>query len=86
MVSGGYRGPQKGKTFLHLLQCGKSLKIFSKTHRAKTNIQIYWQGDLMAIKNVFIGKILANMTQVSNVAPGPLVVINSLLKKIWRCI
>jgi hypothetical protein len=48
-------------------------KIFSKTHRAKTNIQIYWQGDLIAIKNVFIGKILANMTQVSDVAPVPLV-------------
>ena len=39
--------------------------------------EIYWQGDLMAIKkvtlHVFIGQILANMTQVSDVAPGPLV-------------
>jgi hypothetical protein len=40
--------------------------------------EIYWQCDLMAIKksimlHVFIGEILANMTQVSDVAPGPLV-------------
>jgi hypothetical protein len=49
------------------------LKIFLKTHRAKTNIQIYLQAELMAIKNVFIGKILAYMTQVSDMASGPLV-------------
>jgi hypothetical protein len=36
-----------GKTFLHLLQWGKSLKIFEKRdHLAKT-VQIYLQGDLM---------------------------------------
>jgi hypothetical protein len=42
--------------------------------------EIYWQCDLMAIKksNVAcvhrrIGEILANFTQVSDVAPGPLV-------------
>jgi hypothetical protein len=57
-----------------MLQWGKSLKIFEKTHRAK-KVQIYCQGDLMAIKksNVLIGEISANMTQESNVAPEPLV-------------
>jgi hypothetical protein len=35
MVPGGYRGPRYGKTFLHLLQRGKSLKIFAKTQGAK---------------------------------------------------
>jgi hypothetical protein len=37
--------------------------------------EIYWQCDLMAMKksNVFIDEILADMTQVSDVAPGPLV-------------
>jgi hypothetical protein len=53
------------------------LKISSRNHRAK-KVQIYWQGDPMAIKKsnfacVMIGKILANITQVSNVAPEPLV-------------
>jgi hypothetical protein len=51
------------------------LKIFSKTHRAKKKVQIYWQGDLMTMKKsniayMFIGEILANVTQVSDVAPG----------------
>jgi hypothetical protein len=39
--------------------------------------EIYWQCDLMAIKKSNVtcvhSKILANMTQVSHVAPGPLV-------------
>jgi hypothetical protein len=48
--------------------------LFKNPRSQKKKVQIYWQGDLvMAIKNVFKGKILANMTQVSDVAPGPLV-------------
>jgi hypothetical protein len=35
-----------GKTFLHLLQWGKSLKTSYRDHLAKT-VQIYLQGDLM---------------------------------------
>jgi hypothetical protein len=31
--------------------------------------------------HVFIGEILANMTQVSNVAPGPLVLIKEIFVK-----
>jgi hypothetical protein len=34
------------KTFLHLLQWGKSLKIFEKDHLSKT-VQNYLQGNLM---------------------------------------
>jgi hypothetical protein len=34
------------KTFLHLFQWGKSLKLSSRDHLAKT-VQIYLQGDLM---------------------------------------
>jgi hypothetical protein len=47
-------------------------------HWAK-KVQIYLQGDLMAIKKskfALVGmRISANMTQVSDVAPGPLVII-----------
>jgi hypothetical protein len=52
-----------------------------KSHQDTTELKKfkYLQGDLMAIKkgnlslHVFICEILANMTQVSDVAPGPLV-------------
>jgi hypothetical protein len=58
---------------------GKIFENLFKNPQSQTKVQIYWQGDLMAIKKsnvacVFIGKLLANMTQVSDVAPGPLVV------------
>jgi hypothetical protein len=51
--------------------------FFKKLHRAK-KVQIFLQGDLMAIKKsnfacVYIWEILANMTQVSDVALGSLV-------------
>jgi hypothetical protein len=41
---------------------------------------IYWQCDLMAVNksNVACVHILANMTQVSNVAPEPLVLIPTM--------
>ena len=42
----GSRGKYDGKTFLHLLQWEKSLKISSRDHLAKT-VQIYLQCDLM---------------------------------------
>jgi hypothetical protein len=46
MVPEENRIGHNGKTFLHLLQWGKSLKIFKREHLAKT-VQIYLQGDLM---------------------------------------
>jgi hypothetical protein len=51
LVAGGYEGTHQGKTYLHLLQWGKSqaLKIYSRYHWAQ-KVQIYWQGDLMGIK------------------------------------
>jgi hypothetical protein len=58
-----------GKIFENLFKIPLSQKVL-----------IYLQGDLMAIKkihfdflHVFMCDILANMTQVSDVAPGPLV-------------
>jgi hypothetical protein len=64
----------------HFYMCfnGKIFEnLFEETTEPK-KVQIYLQGDLMVIKKkvtlyVFICEILANMTQVSNVAPGPLV-------------
>jgi hypothetical protein len=57
---------------------GKIFENLFKKPQSQKKVQIYWQGDLMAIKksnllHMFIGKMLANMTQVSDVAPGPLV-------------
>jgi hypothetical protein len=53
MVPRGYKGPQQGKTYLHLFQYEKSLKIFSRNHIAKKD-QIYLQGDLMQNQDVKI--------------------------------
>jgi hypothetical protein len=53
---------------------GKIFENLFKNPQSQKKVQFYWQDDLMAIKkNAFIGEILANMTQVSDVAPGPLV-------------
>jgi hypothetical protein len=47
------------------------LKIFSKTHRAIKSSNLLARLS-NGNKDVFIGEILANMSQVSDVAPGPL--------------
>jgi hypothetical protein len=52
--------------------------------------EIYWECYLMAIQKsnvacVHIGGILANMTQVSDVAPGPLIYL-LILKSTCKCI
>jgi hypothetical protein len=52
-----------GKTYLHLLQWGKSLKISSRNHWAK-KVQIYLQGDLMAMmKSNFACVYMRNSSQ-----------------------
>jgi hypothetical protein len=68
---------------------GKIFENVFKKHWAKKKVQIYLQGDLMAVKkvtlHVFICEILAKMTQVSDVAPGPLVLLFFLLfaQNVW---
>jgi hypothetical protein len=76
-VSGGHNREK------HFYICfnGENLrKSLQETTEPEKKNPIYWQADLMAIKksitlHLFIGKILANMTQVSDVAPGPLVIV-----------
>jgi hypothetical protein len=53
------------------------LKISSRNTAEKKEVQIYLQGDLMAIKKSNFACVytrnITNITQVSDVAPGPLV-------------
>jgi hypothetical protein len=71
----GVIGAHKGGKHFYICFDGKIFEnLFKKPHSQK--VQIYWQGDLMAIKK----SNFANMTQVSNVAPGPLLEITRFLK------
>jgi hypothetical protein len=59
---------------------GKIFENLFKNPQSQKKIQIYWQGDLMAIKKSTVAcvhkrNISPNMTRVSDVAPGPLVIL-----------
>ena len=67
---------------------GNIFENLLKNPQSEKKVKIYWQGDLMAIKKSNVACVhrrnISQYTQVSDVAPGPLVIISIIDKNLKK--
>jgi hypothetical protein len=65
----------------HFYICFNGKNLF-KNPQSQKKVQIYWQGDLMTMKNSNVACVHRWKTQVSDVVPGPVVGLSVCLQKL----